>query len=181
MALLRLSAPWQIFYKELSELFKKDPEIHIVYDTDEQEISLYIENQVKADALAEILPEELSFGSVKVQINIIPTNENSRRSVGSLYEDAFYKNPIVNEVVTLDGIMTNPITYVIFKKEVVQYYNDDLGDAHGMCSTLYQDMAYRVFEEKEGVFFCTDIRNGTIVYTTTSNSYTVGNTATPTI
>ena len=181
MALLRLSAPWQIFYKELNELFKKDPEIHIVYDTDEQEINLYIENQVKADALAEILPEELSFGSVKVQINVIPANKcNNRRSTGSLYKDAFYGNPIVNEIVTLEGIMTNPITYVIFKKEVVQYYNDDLGDAHGMCSTLYQDMAYRVFEEKEGIFFCTDIKNGTIVYTTTSG-YITGNTATPTI
>lgn len=180
MALLRLSAPWQIFYKELNELFKKDPEIHIVYDTDEQEINLYVENQVKADALAEILPGEVSFGSVKVQINIIPANKcNSRRSVGSLYEDAFYKNPIVNEVITLDGIMTNPITYVIFKKEVVQYYNDDLGDAYGMCSTLYQDMAYRVFEEKEGVFFCTDIKNGTVVYT--ANGYITGNTVTTAI
>ena len=52
--------------------------------------------------------------------------------------------------------MTNPITYVIFKKEVVQYYNDSLSDAHGMCSTLYQDIAKRILDADEGIFFCTN-------------------------
>lgn len=157
MALLKLSAPWEIYYKELNELFKKDKEIYIVYDRDNQEINLYVENEAKADAMYCTLPSVKQFGSTELKINIIPANKtNYRRSKGRTYEDLFYNNPIVDEIVTLDGIMTNPITYVIFKKEVVQYYNDNLGDANGLCSTLYQDIAKRIFEEEEGVYFCTN-------------------------
>ena len=80
MALLKLSAPWQIYYKELCALFEKDSEIHIVYDVDEQIISIYVENEAKADALAEMLPEFKHFGSMKITIMIIPANKcNSRR------------------------------------------------------------------------------------------------------
>ena len=53
------------------------------------------------------------------------------------------------------------MTYVVFVKEVVQYFNDDLGDANGVCSTLYQDIAKRLFTSTEGVFFCTNT-NGSV-------------------
>lgn len=155
MAILKLSAPWQIYYKELSILFEKDKEVHIVYNTEDQIIDIYVDNPAKAEAMAATLPTEKEFGNITLIINIIPANKNLRRSKGSDYEDLFYGNSIVKDIVTVDGIMSNPITYVIFKKEVVQYFNDDLGDAHGMCSTLYQDIAKRVFNEEEGVFFCT--------------------------
>ena len=183
MALLKLSAPWQIYYKELCALFDKDEEIHIIYDQDDQIINIYVENEAKADALAEMLPTFKHFGSMKITIVIIPANKcNARRSKGSIIEDIFYKNPIVDDIVTIDGVMTNPITYVIFKKEVVQYYNDSLSDAHGMCSTLYQDIAERIFDEHEGIFFCTNTTeaafklpswsiSATPAYTTSSCTY----------
>lgn len=180
MAILKLSAPWHTYYKELNELFKHDSEVRIVYDTDEQVINIYVENTAKADAMAAVLPMEKEFGAITVQINVIPANPTFKKAKsvrGTIYEDLFRGNPIVDDIVTIEGIMTNPITYVIFKKEVVQYYNDSLSDAHGMCSTLYQDIASRVLDAGEGIFFCT---NNTMnisckipSYTlTTSNSYT---------
>lgn len=170
MAILKLSAPWQIYYKELCELFKQDKEVRIVYDTDEQVINIYVDNAAKADAMYIALPSTKEFGNITLQINVIPANKpNLRRTKGTVYEDLFYGNPIINDIVTLEGIMTNPITYVIFKKEVVQYYNDDLGDANGVCSTLYQDIAARVLCKEEGIFFCTDTKDRTI----TPASYTV--------
>ena len=163
MALLRLSAPWQTFYKELCVLFSQDPEVHIVYDQDELVINMYVENETKSVALNKLLPEVLTFGNVELQLKIVPANKVCNGpSLGNYYKDAFYKNPIVDDIVTVEGIMTNTITYVIFKKEVVQYWNDDIGDAHGVCSTLYQDVAGRVFEEKEGVFFCTNVDSKTV-------------------
>ena len=162
MAVLKLSAPWQIYYKELCLLFEQDEEVRIIYDTDQQIISIYVDNPVKADAMYNALPTEKEFGNVTLTINVIPANKPNLKRVitqGSVYEDLFYKNPIVNDVVTVDGILTNPITYVIFKKEIVQYFNDDLGDAHGMCSTLYQDIAKRVFEPESGIHFCTDTKS----------------------
>ena len=160
MAILKLSAPWHIYYKELCELFKFDEEVRIVYDTEEQVINIYVDNAAKADAMYAVLPTEKDFGGVVVQINVIPANKTTFKGVrskrGATYEDLFYKNPIVDDIVTIEGIMTNPITYVIFKKEVVQYYNDSLADAHGLCSTLYQDIAKRILDADEGIFFCTN-------------------------
>ena len=180
MAILKLSAPWQIYYKELCELFKHDSEVRIIYDTDEQVINIYVENTAKADAMAAVLPMEKEFGAITVQINVIPANPTFKKAKsvrGTIYEDLFRGNPIVDDIVTIEGVMTNPITYVIFKKEVVQYYNDSLSDAHGMCSTLYQDIAKRVLDAGEGIFFCTNntmnINYKIPSYTiTTSNSYT---------
>lgn len=156
MAILKLSAPWEIYYKELNELFKQDKEVYIVYDRDDQIINIYVENEAKADAMYCTLPQVKQFGDIELEINVVPANKtNFRRSKGTNYEDLFYGNPIVDDIVTIDGIMSNPITYVIFKKEVVQYFNDDLGDANGLCSTLYQDIAKRVLGEEDGVHFCT--------------------------
>jgi len=159
MAVVKLSAPWQTYYKELSLLFEHDDEVRIVYDTDEQVINIYVENTAKADAMAAVLPTEKDFGAITVQINVVPANPTFKKAKsvrGTIYEDLFRGNPIVDDIVTIEGIMTNPITYVIFKKEVVQYYNDSLSDAHGLCSTLYQDIAKRVLDADEGIFFCTN-------------------------
>ena len=41
----------------------------------------------------------------------------------------------------------------------MQYYNDDLGDAYGNCSTLWQDIARRLFEDVLGIFYCTDVKD----------------------
>jgi hypothetical protein len=92
-----------------------------------------------------------------------------------MYEDLFRGNPIVDDIVTIEGVMTNPITYVIFKKEVIQYYNDSLSDAHGMCSTLYQDIASRVLDAGEGIFFCTNTTANSIYKAWTSSALTGSN------
>ena len=158
MAKMNLSAPWYTYYNELCELFKRDKEVHIIYDELDQIINIFVENQAKAEAMEEVLPNVKQFGGIDLEINVIPANKLTlRKSKGSLFKDLFWENPICKDVITVDGVFTNPLTYVIFEKAVVQYYNDNLGDAHGICSTLYQDIAKRVFEEQESVYFCTDV------------------------
>lgn len=89
-----------------------------------------------------------------MKIVIIPANNDITRS--DLIKTALAGNPIVSYVEHID-ILNNPIDYVVFEKEVVQYFNDNLGDIHGVESTLYENLAREVFEEHDGVFFCTDI------------------------
>ena len=159
MALLKLSAPWYIYYKELCVLFYEDREVRIVYDSDAQVINIYVDNQAKADAMTELLPAVKDFGSVQLEINVIPSNIAKFKTSRLIdFANLFERNPIVDNIITVD-MMTNTITYIIFRKEVVQYYNDDLGDANGVCSTLYQDIASRVFEKKEGIYFCTNVKD----------------------
>ena len=161
MARLRKSSPWIIFYRELQELFRYDDEVKVIYDDNPDEalyeVRLYVETTAKADALEKLLPMEKVFGNVTLSIKVIPANNLAHTNV-PLYEAAFEGNEALSYIKTVGGgILSNDITYVVFKNQVVQYFSDDLSDPHGLTSTLYQDIAERVFEQKEGIFFCTDI------------------------
>lgn len=155
-----MSAPWVIFYREVQALFAEDPTVHVVYNEEENDIKLYVDKGDKAEALSLLLPSSKTFGNVTVNISIIPAN-NGEGLFGDfgkaeLFEIAFFGNNAYSFAKTITGIFTNNLTYVVFKKKVVQYFNDDLGDVYGQCSTLYQEIAKEVFDTIEGVYFCTD-------------------------
>lgn len=163
MAKLNLSPPWVVYYRKLSAFFKEDSEVRITYDEIEQEIKLYVDNAEKAVALENLLPSEQVFGNVTLYITIVPANKTTFDSVKAAYSTnssdiihICFNNKAVTGIKIVDGIMTNRMTFVIFKKEVVQYFTDDIGDYHGICSTLYQDLAKEIFGNIDGVFFCTD-------------------------
>ena len=156
MARLRLEPPWETYYKELNLLLGQDPEIQILYDSYEQEIKIYSEDEDKTNALNVLLPPEKEFGNVKVTILIVPANIKKVKTTDyspELFEDLFAGNPCVADIETTTGIYE--ATYVVFAKEVVQYHNDDIGDINGNCTTLYQEIAKRIFENHAGVHFCT--------------------------
>lgn len=154
MTNVKMVAPWVEFYREIEALFKQDPAVNTVFDEDAKEIKLFVKGVAKADALTQLLPAEKTYGNVTVKVTVIPANEE--RTTIELIRDAFSGNPALNEIFTVHGAFTNDLHYVIFRKEVVQYFNDDLGDAHGVRSTLYQELAKEVIGECDNVFFCTD-------------------------
>ena len=164
MAKLNLSPPWAIFYQELKALFGADDEITIVYNEEGDSIKLYVDNPDKAEALTELLPTKKEWGVRFLDIQVIPSNtvrkiyatEPNRTDTAYLFERAFRYNPAFDYAKTISGVFTNNLTYVVFRNKVVQYYNDSLSDIHGLCSTLYESIARNIFEEKEGVFFCTN-------------------------
>lgn len=158
MAKLKMLSPWMVFYREVDAMFKKDPEVQVVYDEDAQVIKLFVDNTSKADALSQILPDEKEFGNVTIQIVVIPSNNLLQSSPDDLFRRAFYYNDAVTSVETTKDVPGFPcLTYVIFSKEVVQYFTDNLGDYYGVTSTLYQNIAKDIFINTEGVYFCTDV------------------------
>lgn len=156
MAKLNLSAPWIVFYREVEAMFKHDGEVHVVYDEDNMELYLYVDRAAKAAALAKLLPAEKDFGAVKLKITVVPANDEQAEDIRDIYGAAFYGNPALSFIRNVHGIFSNGLKYVVFRKEVVQYWVDDLGDIYGQRSTLYQDIAKDIFGEADGVFFCTD-------------------------
>ena len=156
MAKVNLSAPWVTFYRELEALFGEDPDITVVYDEDNGKISLFVDNPDKADALTQLLPAERMFCNVSIKINVVPGNTLAE-SKANLFLRAFKDNPAFAYGKTVAGVFSNDISYIVFKNKVVQYFNDDLGDVNGNRSTLYQELAKDIFEDHEGVCFCTDI------------------------
>ena len=160
MARINLASPWVTRVSQIEQLFKYDRQVHVVYDEDANSLKLYVDDVSKAAALTTLLPEEYVFGNFSLHVAVIPANQEVVKlphNTETLFDCAFDNNPIFSFTKTITGIFSNNLTYVVFKNRVVQFFNDDLGDIYGNCSTLYQEIAKDVFGEKEGVFFCTDV------------------------
>ena len=156
MPKVKLAAPWTIYYRQLQALFKLDKEIYIDFDEDFGTIKLYVSNATKAEALKTLLPKNKKFGNVTVPIHVISGPDGAPKSESDVH-DVFAGNDAVSYISVVDGIFNAQLIYVMFKKEVVQFFNDNISDRHGLCSTLYQDIANEVFGEIPNVFFCTEI------------------------
>ena len=163
MARMKLSPPWCTRYSQIAALFQYDPEVHVIFDEDEYIVKLFVDNEDKADALTMLLPEVYEFGNVRLRIQVIPADSNGTNSIDAdtpidqLYETAFAGNGAFSFAKTIRGVMLlDGITYVVFKKRVVQFYTDNLSDYYGNCSTLYQEIAKDVFGEQNNLYYSTD-------------------------
>ena len=152
---IKMVSPWVAYYREIESLFREDPGVKVKFDEATNVIKLYVEDEEKADALTELLPNRKSFGNVTVTIAVIPANKVESSRV-DLFRKAFDGNDAVSYIQTVDHVSTNDFHFIVFQPEVVQYYSDDLSDINGLCTTLYQDIAKDIFGEREGVYFCTD-------------------------
>lgn len=156
MGRVKLCSPWVSFVHAMKAFFQRDKEVHIDYNEIMKTVTVRVDNQGKADALEQLLPHEVEFsgGDVKLTINVVPSNVGMGNV--DLFKAAFAGNEAVVDFKTIGNMYANPITYMIFKKEVVQYWNDNLGDPHNLVSTLYQDLAGQILKDHGEVLFCTD-------------------------
>lgn len=157
-----LLSPWMDYVHKLEAFFDLDDDIEIEYVEEDGEkiIKIKVDGEEKAEALEKLLPIEKAFGTTVVDIEVIPSNEEDSKA--KLFRIAFAGNEAVKYIKTVSLPFTsNPFTYVVFEKDVVQYWNDNLGDINGMSSTLYQNLAKEIFdpdgEGTGGVYFCTDV------------------------
>lgn len=153
-----ISSPWVTFARKVNAMFENDPEINVQYDEEANVIKLFVENSAKADALNQILPTEKVFGNVTIGIEVIPANEDSP---AALFRTAFAGNPVVDGIEVVPFAGNAPISYVVFARQVVSFFNDDMSDYFGAESTLYEDLARDVFDTGlgQGVCFCTNIQD----------------------
>lgn len=156
MAKIAMSPPWIAYYHEIEAFFKEDPDVHVLFDEDACEIKLFVDDAAKGAALDQLLVHEKSFGEITLLVTVIPAN-GVKTIREDLYGAALKDNPALSYIRTVGGIFSNPLTYVVFANKVVQYWTDNLGDINGLRSTLYQEIAKDIFDEKETVFFCTDL------------------------
>lgn len=154
---LDLASPWVNYFRELEKLFECDDEVRVEPAEDESAINIYVSNTDKAEALDSLLPSEKIFGNVTIFVRVIfPNNKDKTRS--ELIATAFKNNHAVTRIRRVEDILSNPIMYVAFSKDVVQYPLDNLHDINGNISTLYENIARDIFGEDEGICFCTDNR-----------------------
>ena len=168
-ARLKLSPPWITYINKLEALFDGDPQIAFNLGQNEEgpTVTLATNNGDKATALAQLLPMEKWFGNIVLNIYVDgPFTNRAFTSKKELFETAFKGNPAFAYCVspTEEGYWFFDFVYVVFKNCVVQFFNDNLDDPHGIISTLYQDIAKEIFSESEtnltGVNYCTDVEVG---------------------
>ena len=164
-ARLKISPPWITTIHKIQALFDGDPQIacNIGESSIQPTITLAINNGDKVTALQKLLPTEKQFGNVTLKINIdgVPSNRTFI-TTKELFECAFAGNPAFAYCVAPveEGYWYVDFTYVVFKNCVVQFFNDNLNDAHGVLSTLYQDIAAELFVEAKvngNAAYCTDV------------------------
>ena len=166
---LKLSPPWITYTNKLQALFDGDPQIAFNIDYSNEGgpvVTLATNNGDKATALVKLLPEDKTFGNVTLKINIDgPFSNRAFVSKKELFEVAFSKNPAFAYCVSTadeESYWLFDFVYVVFKNCVVQFFNDNLNDIHGIISTLYQDIAAEIFTDAKlnGVYYCTDVERG---------------------
>lgn len=170
MARINLVAPWDEYYNKMVAFFKDDPYTTVLYDESEKHIELLVNEPFKAVALSQLLKTKLEFGDVKLLVSVVPANDDARDAIHYFkhmgvdedydvrYMHALNDNDIYAYVRSIKGMKDFDAVYVVFKKKVIQYYNDNIGDLNGVKSTLAEYIARDIFMPRNGVFFNTDTR-----------------------
>jgi len=174
MARINLAAPWDEYYNKMAAFFKEDPDVTVLYDDQEDDakhIKVLVDNPEKATALEALLNKEKNFGGVKLIITVVPADDVPKsiaRDMSQWAEDAkyygLYRSALIGNanfatVQEIKGLLGFDATFVIFRKKVIQYYNDNIGDLNGVMSTLAECIARDIFVKNSGVFFNTDVRD----------------------
>ena len=166
---LKILPPWTIVTRKLEALFDGDPQIafNVDYSGMHPAVILSCNNGDKVAALQRILPTEIEFGNVKMEIVVDGTPSNiAFTSKVDLFNTAFKGNPAYaySTCPCEDGYQWICSTYEVYKNCVVQFAADNLNDCHGIISTLYQNIAEELLtgEATNGVFYNTDVERANL-------------------
>lgn len=154
MEKMKLVSPWINFYREVEELFSGDTEVKVIFDDENYELKLYVQDPRKAEALEYILPQERLFGNVSVKIVIIPANKPID-NISDALKYAFKGNYIFNEVITLPTPF-GTFNYAVFNPTIIQYKNDDISDLSGKRTTTAEQVAKEVLSLGDEWHICSD-------------------------
>ena len=166
---LKILPPWTIVIRKLEALFDGDPQIafNTNFSGEGPSVVLSCNNGDKVAALLQILPEEVSFGNVKLKVLVDGTPSNRAFiSKVELFDTAFKGNPAYAYSVcpAEEGYQWIGTTYVVFNNCVVQFAADNLNDCHGIISTLYQNIAEELLtgSATDGVFYNTNVERANL-------------------
>lgn len=162
----KLSPPWYSYQRQVLALFGGDPEVRVrdLHQVDQCNYTLFIlvRNEVKARAIRALLPRTVEISNAHVTTRIFIPGEqcevepSKQVCEAQLLEDAFTGNPLFDRI-DVHGYGNIKWSYCIFKKEVLQFWNDDLSNFYGLHSTLAETIARDILTKEITVQFCTGV------------------------
>lgn len=156
-SLVRLSPPWYTFFNFVKHSIAEDRCVDVLDMKEMSDCDFLIPIEVKdrnrAIALASILVPCKNFGNINVRIEIShcgriinPCNcICDARGILRLFEEAFCTNCYF-ECVECVEIFGAARIFPVFKKEVIQFFNDDLSDLYSNFNGVAADVFAEVLK-----------------------------------
>jgi len=154
-----LSSPWITYYRKLNALFGADPDLEVNYNDEKKTISIESTNTFKLMALEKILKPTVTFGNITVTVECLVKN-GEEPSTAALFRTAFSGNPHFSDVIDKKVIAVDE-TFLLFKKEVIQFFNDDTSDYFSNWNGLAEDILRSAMNDDIRVNIGTDITAAT--------------------
>lgn len=150
----QLSPPWYTLWNEIKSTIGKDSSVK-VSDLDVRQypyqINITTDHHKKGRALATIIKLVHEFENVQVRIHIQNSNGNphepfpvtNSNELASVIRTALHGNPLFKNVYRgpTSVLFASRNVFPVFKKTVIQFYNDDLSDYY----KNYNKVASHVF------------------------------------
>ena len=154
---LGLSAPWVTYQGLVATLFKDDADITVSYlDEDEKTFTVSCSNPDKYMLLSKYLKPSATFGNVTVTVKLEYTGTDPiKRGIADDMKKLFAGNPILEDVMEADTPFGDMV-YLLFTRNAVGFYNDDLSNPWGNTNFLACDVAKAVLNPMTSVSLTTN-------------------------
>jgi hypothetical protein len=168
-----LSPPWYRLYNEILYSVGRDPGVTVDpldTSTNPYVITLHVKSPQQASALASIMIPTHTYGNVVVNVLVrdsqgnmaSPASVNSTSDVTNAYVNALATNPLLVAIFPPVATPFGQSLPVIFGREVVQFFDDDLSEAYsnfnGVAATVFADVLQTSFGNTFQVVFGTQPR-----------------------
>lgn len=162
MANVGIQSPWVTTYNKIKALFERDDDLTISPLSEDEggvyTFSISSANETKINAIEKILANNYEFGNVTLNIKFIVDDAGKEGITAADLKNAFTGNNVVSKIETIPNPFGSTQTFVMFNKEVIQFYNDDISDRYGNYNGLAEDIARELFNETDAsISYCTDI------------------------
>ncbi|MNN19903.1 MULTISPECIES: hypothetical protein [Clostridium] len=181
----KLSPPWVTQRNKIACTIGLDPQVE-VGELEERSCEKYVvrilvNDNKKAKAIANMLVPEYVYGESRLKIKVYAPCEIrvyprihklNGEELSKLLTDALGGNPLYRGFVITDGIIPNVVAETvgqvvgIIKKEIVQFFNDDITD---LCGN-YNEVASKVFNS----IIRRDYNPATLSFTTEDRECLIG-------
>ena len=135
----KLAPPWATWAREVTALFEHDEEVTVEIDEDAPSVAIRVTSAIKADALAQIVPTEMQFGNVTLDVAVIPANSDVTDE--QVWRWAFDGNPALACTDVEEMPDGTPVTFAMFAPECAQWFADDLTNPLGLQTKTYEQIA----------------------------------------
>lgn len=155
-----LTPYWYTYRNQLAALFESDDEI-AVYDLvkgeDKGQYILKIEtsSEAKFKVLKKVIKPEVHFGNIYVTAEISYKDDTDDHIFTANDFNILFKGNSLFNRVELAEVMGGQQSFVIFEPQIIQFYNDDIGDYCGNYNETVENTAKAVLNKPRGTFFCT--------------------------